>query len=335
MVWKRSVLTQLDVAADGLQEQYVQCSIAASRCLVSRLDGRMDQAASTIDDINQVSLPGITDERLHSARGQIIIQRALNCIQVEDLSGANVLLASWQPLGQKPSPMESIVLFRKHMLCGKTLRFQGTFTESLAHLQEALAITKRYTDVDFDDDLRDLTCELADALLELDDAKAAENHLQAEITRRNQSCIPTPRKALLDLSLAEALFAQQRFENALTLCLDVNSRPNLLKFEKLRLNIIMAKTYHMRMDHAREFTCWGKAMEAAGKFELANGRTTRMIVMSICGNLSSLGYDSLLQDSKRQLDVLDKNAKPGGTQYWIAGMRHWDEYLQSRSLSRM
>ncbi|KAK8076088.1 hypothetical protein PG994_003360 [Apiospora phragmitis] len=335
MQWKRFVLAQLEVAADSLQEQHVQYSIAASQCLVSRLDGQMDQGASIIEHISQVSSPGATDERLHSTLGQIMIQRVLNCIQAEDFSAVSLLLANWQPLGQKPSPMESIVLLRKHMLSGRILRFQGAFTESLTHLKDALAITELQKDVDFDDDLRDLTCDLADTLIELDDAEAAEYHLQAEITRRNQAYIPTPRKTLLDLSLAEARFAQQRFEEARTLCLDIESRPNLLKFEKLRLYFIMAKIYHIRPDHARAITYWSKAMEAVGKFQLTNGRTTRMIIMSICDNMGRLGHGPLLQDSGRQLDHLDKLVKPGGTEYWIAGVRHWNEYLQSRNLSRM
>lgn len=41
----------------------------------------------------------------------------------------------------------------------------------------------------FDEDLRDLTCDLADMLRELDNPASAEHHLRAEVARRDQSCI--------------------------------------------------------------------------------------------------------------------------------------------------
>lgn len=77
-------------------------------------------------------------------------------------------------------------------------------------------------------------------------------------------------------------------------------------------------------------------MKAIGKFRMTNGRTTRIIVTSICDVLRCLGYTSLVRDSLKEVATLDGLAKPGGIQYWIAGLRHWLEYLESRGLhSRM
>ncbi len=70
-------------------------------------------------------------------------------------------------------------------------------------------------------------------------------------------------------------------------------------------------------------------------FPLTNGGTTRIIVMSICDTLASLGHTQLLGNSLNQVASLDKLAKPGGVQYWIAGLRHWLEYLQSRVKSHL
>ena len=73
-------------------------------------------------------------------------------------------------------------------------------------------------------------------------------------------------------------------------------------------------------------------MKEIGKFQLTNGRTTRIIVLSICDALSGLGHTWLLHESLKEVARLDEMAKPGGVQWWIAGMRHWLEYLQDRGL---
>jgi hypothetical protein len=62
----------------------------------------------------------------------------------------------------------------------------------------------------FDEDLRDLACDLADTLRELDDPIAAEHHLRAEITRRDRSSACSS-QVPLQLCLAEALFAHGHF----------------------------------------------------------------------------------------------------------------------------
>lgn len=105
----------------------------------------------------------------------------------------------------------------------------------------------------------------------------------------------------------------------------------LLKFEKLRLHITLAKIRHVQSDKESALSYWKEAMEEIGKFQLTNGRTTRIIVISICDALKGLGQTSLLDEYMKQLESLDKMMKPGGTQYWIAGMWHWSEYLECRS----
>lgn len=227
---------------------------------------------------NQSRLRSSADKRTHSASGLAAIQHSLNCLQVEDLSGAKKHLNDWNPLSH-PSPMEEVVLFRKDMILGRALRFQGEFKEALAYLEKAQKKTGQYTGLIFDEDLRDLTCDLADTLRELDDPVSAEGHLRAEIERRGLS--PSPGGCLLELSLAEALFAQKRFQDAEQVCLGVQSRSRLLKMERLRLHITIAKIRHVNSDHEGALSCWNEAMVAVGKFTLTNGHTTRIIAMSI------------------------------------------------------
>ncbi len=129
---------------------------------------------------------------------------------------------------------------------------------------------------------------------------------------------------MLELSLAESLFAQERFGEAEQLCLEIQSRSGLLKLEKLRLHITLAKIHQTNSDNERALTRWSGAMEAVGKFTMTNGRTTRIIVMSICDTLGCLGQTWLVHASLQQVASLDNLA--GGIEYWIAGLRHWVLY---------
>ncbi|KAF4415476.1 hypothetical protein FACUT_13375 [Fusarium acutatum] len=143
---------------------------------------------------------------MHSAAGQASIQRSLNCIQTEDLSTAKRLLEDWSPLRRIPSPLECVVKFRKNMMLGRILRYQGLFWESLTHLERAQAVVMKENDLTFYEDFHELICDLADTLRELDEPASGECHLRAEITRRDESGISTG-KSLLQISLTEALFA--------------------------------------------------------------------------------------------------------------------------------
>jgi hypothetical protein len=134
---------------------------------------------------------------------------------------------------------------------------------------------------------------------------------------------------ILQLSLAEVLFAQGRLQEAGEVCSDVQSKPNLLKFERLRLQITLAKIHHIQSDNEGALSHWCEALKEIRRFQFTNGRTTRLIIMSICDNLTSLGQVELLQASEQQITYLEEIAKPGGIQWWIAGMRQWLDHLQS------
>lgn len=325
MVWKPFAIGQAEVAARDLEDSYLHFCIAQSQSRLGQIAGNMGQAVSSLGDLSQGRLSSTVDKRMHSAIGQATIQYSLNCVQAEDIPGAKRSLENWSPLNQ-PSPMEEVVLFRKDMMLGRLLRFQGEFAESLAHLEKSRKTAEERRVLTSEEDLCDLTCDLADTLRELDNPATAERHLRAEITRRDRNCICSPGQSLLELSLAEALFAQERFKEAERLCLDVQSRPSLLDFEELRLHITMAKIRHVESDYEGALSCWSGAMKAIGKFHMTNGRSTRIIVLSICDTLRRLGQTWLVDASLKEAASLEELAKPRDAQYWIAGMRHWLEY---------
>ncbi|GKU08176.1 unnamed protein product [Fusarium langsethiae] len=297
MTWKKFALDQAKVALDAVED-----------------------SASSLDLVQGGTL---MDRRMHSAIGYSAIQKSLNCIQVEDLSTAEALLEDWKPSDEHPSLLEQTVMFRKHMILGRILRFKGAFRESLVHLEKAQEVVRRHKDLSFDEDLRDLTCDQADTLRELDEPEPAERLLREEIDRRDRDCIPG-NTYRLKLTLAEALFAQKRFEEAERICSGVESQPGLLKLDNLRLQITMAKIRDSKCDREGALRYWIGAMKEVGKFHLTNGYTTRIIILSIRDSLSGTDEAEMMETtSLQQVNVLGENAKPGGTKYWIGGLDHW------------
>ncbi|KAF4417385.1 hypothetical protein FACUT_12261 [Fusarium acutatum] len=206
MAWKCFMVGQAELVVLGLEDQYIHSLIAQSRCILDRISGTMHRTSSCPDDISQDTTSKTIDNRMHSAAGQASIQRSLNCIQTEDLSTAKRVLEDWSPLHRIPSSLERVVEFRKNIVLGSILRYQGVFRESLTYLERARITAAQENDLTFYEDFRDLTCDLADTLRELDEPASGERRLRTEITRRDQSGISTG-KSLLQLCLAEALFA--------------------------------------------------------------------------------------------------------------------------------
>lgn len=254
-------------------------------------------------------------------------------MQIESMSDAQAALEQWHPIDQ-PSRMEETVLVRQHMLLGRVLRFVGRFDDSLLHLRKAMELTKHRDASFFDEDLRDLICDLADTLRELNDPFAAEDHLRNELKRRQRSCSPATGQASLQLSLAETLFAQHRLEEARALCTSVQSRPQL-KFESLRLQIVLAKICHVESKFEDAFQCWNAALKMIRQYPMTNGRMTRVIVLSVCDALRHLGKAETADQSLIQVKTLEELASSASVQHWIAGTQHWLNFLDSTGRSHL
>lgn len=332
LAWKRTAVEQAAKVTQGLEDWCLSASLASTQCLLHRLDGNIDSARYVVDEHRNQKQPVPQTPRANSTAGNLTIQRALNCIQIEDLSQAEQLLNQWRPFDQKPSLMESTVLFRKGLILGRIMRFRGRFSEALDHLMITSRLSSQLHNLSLDEDLRDLTCELADTLRELDQPQAAEKYLREEFARRDRCLKDTTAftgRSLLEASLAEVLFAQGQIEEAEHLCLQAQSRGNLMKFGKLRLAIVLAKLYHTSSNYEKAFHYWNEALKVIASFTMGNGRATRTILLSIHATLGSLNLPDIQNDSLRQVDVMDQLEKPGGTQYWIAGLRHWQNQLES------
>lgn len=337
LAWKRFAIPQAAAAMRGVNSSqaehwYLSLRLGAAQSLLQRVKGHHEAAVSTIDALIHQQPPNAQDRRSNAAMGHLTLQRALNCIQVDNLPQAEQALEEWRPLGEEPSPMEQVVRFRRGVLLGRVLRTQGRFTEAQTHLKRSYDLAEQLRELTFDDDRRDLISEMADTLRELDKPKDAEVYLRREFARRGEEMQDPPAsgKSLLEASLAEVLFAQGRTDEAERVCNEAESRAdNLMKMGKLRICIVLAKIYHMRSEHEKALRYWDEAMRQVARFPGTTGRTTRTILLSRRENMRSLGLtenrDQILQHTASS----DALGTPGGMRYWIAGMRHWQDHLDS------
>lgn len=137
----------------GLNDDYLQSCIAQRECLLYRTAGDTSQAVHTLRNTSrQGQLQVGVDMKMHAGYGYMAIQHAWNHIQIEELAMATKVLDAWQPLHRIPSTIEEIVLFRKHLILSKILRFQGEFRESLAHLERSKNTVDQRKDLFFDED---------------------------------------------------------------------------------------------------------------------------------------------------------------------------------------
>ncbi|CAG7555081.1 unnamed protein product [Fusarium equiseti] len=329
MAWKYFAIGQAELAAGRLKDTHLRLCIGQTKAVLGRLSGNMDEAVSSLQDLVLNDPATVMSKRIRCEVGVAIIQRSLNCIQIADLSTAQKLLEDWNPHDADPSPLEKILSFRKYSLLGRVMRLQGNFDKALKLLKTAHQASRMPSELIFDEDLRDLTCDLADTLRELGEPVAGEEYLRAEIIRRTERPDPLPGKSLLELALAEALFAQERYEETKEVCVDIESRASLLKYERLRVNVILAKLSHMRSEFEAALSRWSEAMQALQEFSLVDGQVQNIISASMADVLDAQGHNWLTKESPRKASLTEL-AKPEGVPHWIAGFRQWADYLQSR-----
>lgn len=336
---KRFVISQATAAMRGINSsqagnQYLSTHLSSAQSLLHRIEGHHEAAVSTIDALIHQQPPNAQDRRTNAAMGHLTLQRALNCIQVDTLPQAEQILEQWRPLGEEPSPMEQVIHFRRGVILGRILRTQGRFTEAQTHLQRSYDLAEQLRGLTFDDDRRDLISEMADTLRELDKPQDAEVYLRREFARRGEGLQhpPASGKSLLEASLAEVLFAQGQIEEAERICNHAESRAdNLMKLGKLRICIVLAKIHHTRSEHEKALRYWDEAMQQVARFPGTTGRTTRTILLSRRENMRSLGLTDNRDQVLQHTASSDALGIPGGMLYWIAGMRHWQDHLDSDS----
>jgi tetratricopeptide (TPR) repeat protein len=327
--WKRFAVTQAKAAAASLSHPYLNSRIVESQSILHRLNGDIDKAVHSVEHVTPHYTSHNLPRQVHAAAGQVAIQRSLNFIQVEKISDAQQTLENWKPIDH-PSLMEQIVFVRKQLILGRSLRLQGQFDQAWANLEESLRTVRECGVHTFDEDLSDLTCESADTLRELNRLADAESLVRIEMTRREHSPCSTRGLSALQLSLAETLFAQKRFEEAFELCVIVQPRAKLLKVEKLRLHIVQAKIRHSQGNYSDAMVSWSEALKIVHRFPMTNGCTTHSILSSVYDCLYHLGHNEAMPSSLAQIQIFDSLARPDSVQHWIAGTQQWLRWLDDQ-----
>ncbi|KAK1485586.1 hypothetical protein CCUS01_03726 [Colletotrichum cuscutae] len=274
-------------------------------------------------DLHQAPTQNVANKRMHSAIGATVHQRALDLFQKEELSSAMDALQEWQPT-EPASLAKEVLLFRMNILRGKILRFQGKFQESLICLSKSRYTMDLLEDLHFDKEAGELIVEIADTIRELDDSARAEQMLTAQLQQQYHT--PATR-ALLGLSLAESLFAQQKFREADRLCREAESQ-RLSKMARLRLCITAAKLRHVSSDWEGAFAWWTKALIAINKFPPTSGHATRLIYLSLCDVLRRQGQQELEEATRAQVAELEALSQDAEATHWIAGLRHWRMFIE-------
>ncbi|GKT54677.1 NB-ARC domain-containing protein [Colletotrichum tofieldiae] len=340
MAWKRFVLDAARKLISGLNDPYAVAWLGVNESLFERLSGNTQEAIHILTPLNG-SHPE-DDARMHSARGFAAIQASLNSIQVEELPAATAVLEKWQPHPQL-SVMDYVVLYRKHFLLAKILRYQGHFEKALDHLKESQDITSRCDGLVFEEEVRDFASSYADTLRELNRPSEAEKFLCGKLPLVNESA-----RNILNVSLAESLFAQWTSDpdrddldardvlrKAGDLCLQLHSVTSLPKYEKLRVCITLAKSHHVQSHLDLATMYWTEALDAVSKFAFTSGITTKVIMRSMMDILEHQHSDPVVVSTRlkshNEFATLKKFGKKDGISNWVPGLKDWEDYLDARA----
>ncbi|EFE35911.1 uncharacterized protein ARB_04845 [Trichophyton benhamiae CBS 112371] len=243
----------------GLKRRYLEYYVAHKESLALRLTGDVAQAKKVLNSILPIvsRYPSSHKVKTHWAHGHILIQRALDYSLASELDKAIELLKGWEAMSRHPSPIESTILFRKHLLMGELLRYRGGFNESLSHLQRSEWLIGIQPKLFFTPYRTDLFFNIGSTLIELDDFTYAESQLRKEILRQAKE--EDKVAPLLNLALAESIFAQKRYAEAQLIGCEVVCQAHISEREELHVLILFAKSFHTSSDWKEAYKYWHMA----------------------------------------------------------------------------
>ncbi|KAF4436591.1 TPR repeat:NB-ARC [Fusarium austroafricanum] len=319
--WKRTMITEARKILGHTSNGYLELLIAQREVLLDRLSKEPATRVTSNQDLHN-------DRRTHSVSGSAVIQETLNYFQNEKLSLALNTMNKWSPMQGQVSTLENIITFRINILRGKILRYQGNFEEAIQSLRLSQDLIEAQKDIYFDEDIGDLISELADTLQELGDFAQSEALLRTQLSQDNN----TPAtKIILQLSLAECLFGQQKFSGAEMYYSNLKNCDTMTKMARLRFCITAAKLCHVQSNLTDAFAWWTEALQAINKFPLTSGNATCIIYLSLCDVLKRQGQRDLEYSSQVELAKLQSLSSHAEAKYWIAGLRRWHEHISSPS----
>lgn len=321
--WKCTIIaTAREVLRSCSSIDYLELLVAQREALMNRL--------LKVSPTTSLSVPNYsksTNRRIYAALGSEVIQEALDFLQQEQLSLAINALEKWTSGYTPASPMEDIIGFRLNLLRAKILRYQGNFQDSIGCLDLSQGIIDKYLDLRFDEDIGDLISERVNTLQELGDLDSSQALIETHLGQDHTLAT----KLILRLSLAECLFAQQRFAEAEALCAQIETCNTMTRIARLRLRIISAKLYHVQSDLPRAYSRWIEALQIINEFPPASGRATYIIYLSLSNILKRQGQQELESNFQEELTRTQNLSSSAAATCWIVGLTKWNEYLNTLS----
>lgn len=316
----------------GLKRRYLEYYVAHKESLALRLTGDVAQAKKVLNSILPIvsRYPSSHKVKTHWAHGHILIQRALDYSLASELDKAIELLKGWEAMSRHPSPIESTILFRKHLLMGELLRYRGGFNESLSHLQRSEWLIGIQPKLFFTPYRTDLFFNIGSTLIELDDFTYAESQLRKEILRQAKE--EDKVAPLLNLALAESIFAQKRYAEAQLICCEVACQAHISEREELHVLILFAKSFHTSSDWKEAYKYWHMAFRKLSQCFPTYDHITRVVLASLCNIARRLELHSFQLKLEEILSEFEDRIESLKGQHWIAGLDLWLDSL-SESLT--
>jgi len=269
--------------------------------------------------------------RTHAQLGLVQVAWAKMLLQRDDPGKAATHLRKWiSQSPQKLSTLERLTMREVNVTIANALRYQGDFAAAREYLEDML------TEADANDVLNtghvDLLCNLGDVYCELNNPGKARELLSVGLGQlRAMHSKNSPWLTRLNLSLAETYLRQsstKEAEEVLEQIQECSQRGyHLTSFQKLRLQVSMARIAHLRRNWSTALRYWTGSLQLIEEYPFGVGHTTRVIHYSISTVLSELGE---LELSSKSLAESEKMLRSGGCVHWIAGLTsYWDKHVRS------
>ena len=272
------------------------------------------------------------DPRTQSQINHLRISEALNVIERDSLETAIQKLGNiFKETSSGRSSLELLVNMRARLVLARTLRYQGKFDEADELARECIAQVQ--LGPPYDQDRHPILGEVADIHCERGLPAMAINILAGELDATQTQGRPNSTwTRRLKLGLAEAMMQCDQLEAATEILQKLEEEyrksTEVTRIGQLRLQICLARVFHMQAQWDLALQHWVKANKFASAYHLGCGQTSAIIHRSICHVLLMQGK---ADDAKVALDAAHKALRPGGSPCWIAGLgSFWSQYLGSK-----
>lgn len=290
--WTATAVNLARVALKGDYDPFYNTWLAYRDSVVKRMSGRLQESEKVLSEAFVHAAPqqpqGLSRTRRHHAQtGNLCISHAENLITQGDLSGAIMMLDTWQPLGNVPSCLERTVSWTKSITRAKILRLLGNFDEALKILSGLSSDAAGDKPLRTSGLYRVLLAELSGCYCEIGDPVTATEVLLDEVTSMEMDgSIHSGSGRRLRMALAVAYLERNMLVEAEELLLGLRvvfaspHRPSYIsQYNTFVIWMLLARKSHIQLNWDEAFARWRKALSAleqVGEGESSNAGIVRL-----------------------------------------------------------